>query len=547
MKRITKTVFISSLFLIFLASCGERRISRNLLEIESYIDARPDSALISIRQIDTTSMRTKATKAKYALLHAMALDKNGIDTADVHIIMPAINYYSKYGTADNKLKGYLYLGIEQYNAKQFDQAIVSFYKAAGQELKVQDDNLHGLLYSRMAVTYMATRDYSQADVFLDNALKSFLSCNRKDQADKVLAQKATNYVLSRNNYKAQETFNHLLSDTTLDMSLKRSVEIDYAVFLLSIPTPNDTLSYNLISRALNNGGHLWHSNHYYAYAYLLNSIGKTEEAVSLLKKLGTSDYKDDYYYYYWKHAIEKKGGDYTSAYYSLWHAMQLRDSIINKAYDLSAANSERAFLEQREIENRLRLQNHKLVEGIILFVCLTMALAIISLFLLSLKKKKEREQEKERYNIMIDALNQQLLEKDNDNNRCKAKFALLADIYDEVYRFSKGGSDTSDHFYRVLQNKIGDLRSNNAAQAQFEKLLDAETDGIMTRFRKAFPLLTESELRMASYYFAGFDNTTVMLIMDISSLENTRMKKSRLKHKILAAPDTENKMFAELL
>jgi hypothetical protein len=49
---------------------------RDLLDIESYIDARPDSALVAIRQIDTLSLKTKAQKAKFALLHAMALDKN---------------------------------------------------------------------------------------------------------------------------------------------------------------------------------------------------------------------------------------------------------------------------------------------------------------------------------------------------------------------------------------------------------------------------------------------------------------------------------------
>ena len=543
MKRIIEIVIYFIPFLLVLTSCGERKVMKDLSDIESYIDARPDSAMVAIRQIDTTILRTKAAKAKFALLHAMVLDKNGIDTTDIQIIMPAVNYYRKHGTSEEKLKGFLYLGIEQYNAQLFDLSIISYYKAASLVQRVQDNNLCGLLYSRIAFTYMATRDYSQAAVFLDKAIDYFQSCERKDQADKILAQKATNYVLSKNSDKAQETFNTLLSDTTLEVSLKLSVEIDYALFLLSTSNPDDSLSYSLITNALKNGGYFWHSHQYYAYAYLLNSIGKTEESASLLKKISVSNYKDDYNYYFWKHATEKKEGDYKSAYYSLWHAMRLHDSMINKAYDLSAANSERAFMEQREIENRLRLQNHKLAEGIILFISISVALAIIS-FLLFLKKKNERKIE--RYDILIESLNRQITEKNDKINQSKAKFALLADIYDEVYRFSNRDSDTTEHLSKVLQSKIGDLRSDNA-QAQFEKMIDEETDGIMTRFRKEFPSLTESEIRMASYYFAGFDNTTVMLIMDITSLENTRMKKSRLKHKIMSSPAASKTLFAGLL
>ena len=75
-------------------SCGRTEVSKRLTDIESYINERPDSALSAIRQIDTLSLRTKAEKAKYSLLHAMALDKNYIDTTDTRIIAPAVEYYS---------------------------------------------------------------------------------------------------------------------------------------------------------------------------------------------------------------------------------------------------------------------------------------------------------------------------------------------------------------------------------------------------------------------------------------------------------------------
>ena len=65
-----KLAYLYLFLSLLLVSCSERRTMRGLLDIESYIDARPDSALVAIRQIDTLSLNTKAQKAKFALLHA---------------------------------------------------------------------------------------------------------------------------------------------------------------------------------------------------------------------------------------------------------------------------------------------------------------------------------------------------------------------------------------------------------------------------------------------------------------------------------------------
>jgi hypothetical protein len=44
---------------------------------------RPESALATIRAIDTTTLTTKKLRAHYALLHAMALDESCIDMQQI--------------------------------------------------------------------------------------------------------------------------------------------------------------------------------------------------------------------------------------------------------------------------------------------------------------------------------------------------------------------------------------------------------------------------------------------------------------------------------
>ena len=85
--------FLSVLILPLTVACSSRQTAATLDDIESYIQTRPDSALASLRAIDTTSLKTRRLQAHYALLQAIALDKNWIDTTDVGVIMPAVSYY----------------------------------------------------------------------------------------------------------------------------------------------------------------------------------------------------------------------------------------------------------------------------------------------------------------------------------------------------------------------------------------------------------------------------------------------------------------------
>lgn len=65
----------SFLFLLILVfgtiSCTNRNTAEMLKDIESYIQERPDSALVEIQSIDTTSLNTRELRAKYSLLHAI--------------------------------------------------------------------------------------------------------------------------------------------------------------------------------------------------------------------------------------------------------------------------------------------------------------------------------------------------------------------------------------------------------------------------------------------------------------------------------------------
>ena len=551
MDSLAKLLF-AVLFAFSMYSCGRTEVSKRLTDIESYINERPDSALYALRQIDTLSLRTKAEKAKYSLLHAMALDKNYIDTTDTRIIMPAVEYYGRHGSPKDRLKSLMYLGVEQYNAGLYNQAIVSFYQATEYAPKVEDQNMLGILYSRMADTYTMTRDYVQAEEYIDRSLECFQNSHDSDREYRQLYRKAQNLVNIKDWDAAFSCYTELLKTPPTSPALYSSIEANYAMTLLTSSESNTNIALNLFESALTRSGKLNNTNQYGAYAYSLYAEGKRTKCDSVMTTLRSSAGQNDLYYNYWLHRIHLRKGDFRQAYLLLWEAMQLSDSLLNSNSIISAANAQKAFLEQLKKDNSQRIKNQRHWLAIIALFCTLLLSVSYSLLLAYRSKKREQEEEKERMRMLTEILNNQILDQKKENEKLnrdinKAKFAFMADVYETAYRHVGVKENAEDEILHVLASKVGDLRANKESQQYFETMIDAEMGGLMTELRKDCPDLKESEYKMASYYFAGFDNTTVMIIMGISSLENTRMRKSRLRQKIAKIESSHRDVFLQYL
>lgn len=120
-----------------MAVCCDRHgeADRRMDKAESLMGSKPDSALTILDSITPKMLNSKRGKARYALLKSMALDKNYIDTTTFDVLQPAIDYYLKKGSADEKLRTYYYQGRIYQNRHNPDSAMQSFMR--GLEYGVQ--------------------------------------------------------------------------------------------------------------------------------------------------------------------------------------------------------------------------------------------------------------------------------------------------------------------------------------------------------------------------------------------------------------------------
>lgn len=135
-------IILLSLAVLTIGSCDRHGTAWNEMDkAENLMDAKPDSALVVLENIPSSSVKGKEAAARYALLKSIALDKNYIDTTTFDVLQPAIDYYVKNGTPDEKLRTYYYQGRIYQNQGDDDSAMQSFMNACDLRKQVTDSLL----------------------------------------------------------------------------------------------------------------------------------------------------------------------------------------------------------------------------------------------------------------------------------------------------------------------------------------------------------------------------------------------------------------------
>lgn len=156
---------------VVLLSCSKADLEteRTLADVASFIEERPDSALTILDTMDSFSLTTSALKARHSLLLAMARDKNYIDDTTDSIISPAVSWYRRHGSADEKLLMNYYRGRIAMNAGDYETAMRWFADGSRFSEKARNKVWSGRLCNAKFQVYQHLFDSASA---IDAALQS---------------------------------------------------------------------------------------------------------------------------------------------------------------------------------------------------------------------------------------------------------------------------------------------------------------------------------------------------------------------------------------
>lgn len=213
MKKRIILLLIATLYIsAALTGCRHRTgVWNSMNEAERLIRIHPDSSLSILSAIDRHTLGDDEEKARYALLMSMALDKNYIDTTTFEILQPAIDYYLKKGTPDEKLRTLYYQGRIYQNGKNDDMAMQSFIQGREYIETATDTLTAANLLVAQGVIYYST---NKIDDFIENnekAARLYSSINRPDYEFSSLAKILNGSIQARNKQLADSILNILKS------------------------------------------------------------------------------------------------------------------------------------------------------------------------------------------------------------------------------------------------------------------------------------------------------------------------------------------------
>ncbi len=542
-----RNCFVWGLLLVLLslaAGCGNRQAAAVLDDVETYIQDRPDSALAVLRAIDTTTLNSRRLQAQYALLHAMALDKNWIDTTDVGVIMPAVAYYDRHPVGDQKAKAFYYLGRIQENQGNIPDASISFLKAREEVEHSDDVSLKALVYQ--AISNMYNKTYYDEEALRYTELSYALATEAGDS----LKINAARYRMAQdlNNVgryaESDSLYLQLIDNNQVHPNLRASLLCNYALNLVT-RKEEYAQAITLFEEVISSKGTLGNPNFWGAYAYALTRCGNPRRAESIFQQLSAANANTSiaYVYDYWKSQADAFQGDYDSAYRLQKAASDIQGENVKKVLKQSAIKAQKDFLEQANLESEKAARRRQIMAWS--SVALLMIVLLVSLTAI----RGYREKSRRRNQDLIEAV-EDMMEKNNGLKQeyvhlGQEQYKALSDLCSTYYR-TEGRTSQANAVCGEVRGYLKTLGVGENNYPALEQRVNEQFGDIMKHFRQEHPNHREPFYQTACYLFAGFKNRTIALILNQDE-QNIYKTKSLLRKEIETEATPHQQEFLLLL
>ena len=537
------------LLLISLFGCTQRDITRTFDEVETFIMERPDSALAILDTMDRSRLQTDRTRARHALLHAMALDKNFIDVCEDSIAQVAVDYYSKRGPRKYYARSLYYLGLAYFYQKDYNKAIIEFTKA--EEVAQECDSLYlGMVKSAQAYTYGKTYNVIEELECLRKAFEIDSKVSPKYYGDVVKIDLI--HSLYNQNYidEADSLLNDLLQDQLLDSRLRIVAKITKAFISISLnKKENFQSAVNTYDEIFNSGDTEWLTiRDYWAWAYSLGVLGRTDEAQDIIQQINI---EESIISSYWQYLIAKSDGDMQSSLCFLEKYIEYNDKEVSDALEQSLASVQRDYFKSQSKVSEYKAHNARLTMWIIILMSV-FALFLVFIFIRMYVRKQNEV--REGYLQHISEIKRQLEEAKREDypslkkkyiSLYRSRFETIGALY-EQFVHSKDLVNAETSVYNKVSVLVEDFTEDYSDSEKFEAMLDEDMDNIMSNLHIEVPGLKKKDYVIFSLFVIGFDVTTISHLLN-TTMNTIYIRKSRIRHQIEELNPLHKQQFLEVL
>lgn len=388
-----------------LAACTNRDAARRMDAAEACMNERPDSALAVLQDLDTAALRTRAQKARYALLRVMALDKNYRDITADHLLAPADVWYARRGTPDEKLKLYYYQGRILQAKNELCAAAVRYRRAETLADKARDAHAVGLLYETEASVYNAVYNIPKDLEYTEKALGVFKHSG-DSMYGSVLGELAMVYHSMECWEEADSLYREAIGLSDPYPHAQAVYLSNYARLKVLRPDKDPAGAIGLLERKQALTGKGLRPKEAGAYAYAAELLGDRDAVDDLLPRLEAMTGPARFDVLFWLARIAVARGDYESAYYYREESHDLEEATIRNVLTDSVAQTLFEDAVRQEELAGLRFRTALLAAGLVI-------LALLSIVLWSRLRRRRIEAERNRLLDVRDVLRAELERSEN--------------------------------------------------------------------------------------------------------------------------------------
>lgn len=525
--------------LLSLCACSGREMDR-LLDIESFIQERPDSALAELQKIDHMELVSGREKALFSLLMSMAHDKVYYTLSDPEMIAPALSFYRRHKAGDHYAASLFYQGRISYDNSDYSSAIISLQNAL-QEARTP--YWKAMALSHLGYTY---NDCFNSDEEL-NCLKAAYEI-MKESGDSLQVMRAMSALATAyHNNRMDEKADSLLTSLTVSATPFYVAFPQLADLRIKQQDPDYDEIVDYFETGIDNDVEMT-VEYWCEYAYALFKTGSRKRSEAIFNQL--AGFGDDIHVAVWRSRLAEDEGDYESALRLEKKYETAADSLVHEQLSQSVF---RAQAEHYRMASELEAQKRKqsiLVAVLVAFILLSIVVYVIVSNIIrrqSLAAELERmsrlaEESESMLKLARESLDETKTDLDTTEAKLKAlrrqyaktyqsQFAEIGRLFDYCNVGDRRGSAAMKHYKARTAKIIEELSQGEEGQKGFEERINNELDNIMVKLRQDFPEFKEPDFRFLSYVIVGFDATTRSILFN-ETVINMRVKKTRLLKKI---------------
>lgn len=519
-----------------LVGCSSHTAMQQVYEAEVIAERSPEEALAIVERIDRDDICGKHNRARYALILSETLYLNYIDTLSDATTRPMMEYYLDSDLHYERSRALYQHAVAVHQQGELAEAMVMLLEAETSLQHADNAKLSGLVHRAKGDIYNEGCLFANALESYRQARERFDALGLEYHSASVTYDMGGTLIQLRDFERAEKALLEALSYGTKEDNKPFICAVLHELLDLSIYQDDYEACRRHLEAFDTYDCLLYGQSHYHAMCAISEShAGDTKRALAMLDEAEAMEDSAWADLEYARYIIYRNGGYTAEALYWNEVSKHAQDGLMLEVLEQPVLNLQVEMLRQ-SLDSARREKELTKERNTVIFIIV--ALAIVTIIVYAVRRLRRKESELAEYIETVRELRDTLdsIPKDMASSvgeLYRDRFSELNELCD-IYYDHEGTTRTKSLIFNKLTETIEAIKSDSHRLSELEATVNNYRGGIMQRLREQMPKLSERDMRVALYVFAGFSSRAIAIFIDSDPVSVSKIRYN-IKQKIRTA------------